>query len=82
VSARVPPAVAPNDATCVAVPTRFHTAMRPPLLGTYTPPAVRKGERVTCLYRDPDCVVTGWHDGRIPWPSCQPGSTGAARACG
>jgi hypothetical protein len=42
--------------------------MRPPLLGTYTPPAVRKGERVTCLYRDADCVVTGWHDGRIPWP--------------
>jgi hypothetical protein len=42
--------------------------MPPPLIGTYTPPAVRKGERVTCLYRDAECVVTGMHDGRIPWP--------------
>lgn len=41
---------------------------RPKLLGTYTPPAARKGEVVTCLYRDADCVVTGLHPGRIPWP--------------
>lgn len=40
----------------------------PPLLGTYPPPQVRKGERVACLYRDADCVVTGWHGGPIPWP--------------
>lgn len=40
----------------------------PTLIGTYSAPAVRKGEIVTCLYRDTDCVVTGIHDGRIPWP--------------
>lgn len=39
----------------------------PPLIGTYTPPAVRKGEVVTCLYRDADCIVTGLHPGHIPW---------------
>jgi hypothetical protein len=41
---------------------------RPKLIGTYTPPPVRKGERVSCLYRDCECVVTGFHDGRIVWP--------------
>ena len=40
----------------------------PPLIGSYNPPAVRCGEVVTCLYRDADCVVTGFHDGRIQWP--------------
>ena len=40
----------------------------PPLIGTYSPPAVRMGAVVTCLYRDADCVVTGIHDGRIAWP--------------
>lgn len=40
----------------------------PTLLGTYTAPAVRKGERVNCLYRDADCVVTGFTDAPIPWP--------------
>jgi hypothetical protein len=40
----------------------------PPLIGTYTPPAVRVGDVVTCLYRDCDCVVTSVHDGPIPWP--------------
>ena len=44
----------------------------PVLLGTYTQPAVRRGEVVTCLYRDADCVVTGIHDGRIPWLRVQP----------
>ncbi len=33
------------------------TAMAPPiLLATYAPPALRKGDRVTCLYRDAECV--------------------------
>jgi len=44
---------------------------RPALLGTYSPPSVRRGDRVTCLYRDADCIVTGMHDGRIPWPRVQ-----------
>jgi hypothetical protein len=38
---------------------------RPLLIGTYAPPSVKKSERVTCLYRDADCVVTGIHDGPI-----------------
>src|SRR5438094_9464017 len=41
---------------------------RPPLLGTYRAPAVKRGERVTCLYRDTDCRVTSWTDAPIPWP--------------
>ncbi|HEV3385711.1 MAG TPA: hypothetical protein VG097_12925 [Gemmata sp.] len=41
---------------------------RPKLIGTYTQPSVRKGERVTCLNRDCESVVTGFHDGRIAWP--------------
>ena len=50
----------------------------PTLIGTYTPPTVKKGERVACLYRDAECVVTGWHTGRITsrfrmagWPGCK-----------
>jgi hypothetical protein len=41
---------------------------RPPLIGTYTAPAIRMGERVMCLYRDSDCVVASWSNGRISWP--------------
>ena len=41
---------------------------RTPFIGTYTAPAVRRGERVTCLYRDADCVVTSWSNGHISWP--------------
>ncbi|MDB5312150.1 MAG: hypothetical protein JWO38_6352 [Gemmataceae bacterium] len=43
-------------------------SMLPPLISNYTPPAVRKGDVVTCLYRDCDCVVTGIPIGRILWP--------------
>ncbi len=28
--------------------------------GPYAPPAVRKGDRAFCLYRDCDVIVTGW----------------------
>ena len=42
--------------------------MPPPLIGTYRPPAVRRGDRVTCLYRDGLCVVSGRQGGPIPWP--------------
>jgi transposase-like protein len=44
----------------------------PPLIGTYTPPVVRVGNRVTCLYRDTDCVVTSVSDAPVPWPRVQP----------
>src|SRR3954447_24788467 len=50
----------------------------PLLLGVpYTPPAVRKGDRVTCLYRDGDAVVTTWTDAPIPWPRCRSVGGGA-----
>lgn len=48
---------------------------RPRLIGTYASPQVRKGDTVTCLLRDRECVVTGVHGGRIPWPRVQPRGT-------
>lgn len=45
---------------------------RPPLIGTYSAPAVKRGEVVTCLYRDRDCTITVLSDAPIPWPRCQP----------
>jgi hypothetical protein len=42
--------------------------MIPPLIGSYSPPAVCRGDHVHCIYRDALCKVTGMHDGRIPWP--------------
>jgi transposase-like protein len=44
----------------------------PPLIGSYAAPAVRRGEVVTCLYRDCDCLVTVMSDAPIPWPRVQP----------
>ena len=44
----------------------------PPLIGTYSAPAVKRGEVVTCWYRDRDCTVTVLSDAAIPWPRCQP----------
>src|SRR5205823_1296559 len=38
------------------------------LHGPYEAPALKKGDRATCLYRDSTVVVTSWSDGRIPWP--------------
>jgi hypothetical protein len=34
----------------------------------YLPPAARRDDRLTCLARDCDVVVTGWSAGRTPWP--------------
>jgi hypothetical protein len=45
---------------------------RPQLLGTYSPPTAKRGERVSCLYRDCECKVTSWSDARISWPRVQP----------
>jgi hypothetical protein len=28
-----------------------------------------------CLYRDAEVIVTGWSDGRIPWPRCRQAGT-------
>src|SRR5262249_12918398 len=45
--------------------------------GPYTPPALRRRDRATCLFRDADVVITSWSDGRISWPRCRrPGTHG------
>ena len=44
----------------------------PPLIGSYSAPAVKRGDRVTCLYRDRDCTVTTLSDAPLPWPRVQP----------
>jgi transposase-like protein len=44
----------------------------PPLIGTYTPPAVRVGERVICMLRDCECKVTSLSSAPLPWPRVQP----------
>jgi hypothetical protein len=41
------------------------------LFGPYRPPALRRGDRASCLLRDCDVVITGWSDGRISWPRCR-----------
>jgi len=41
------------------------------LHGPYHPPALRRGDRATCLLRDAEVVITGWSAGRIAWPRCQ-----------
>ena len=47
------------------------------LHGPYEPPALKKGDRATCLFRDALVVVTSWTDARIPWPRCRlPEGTG------
>jgi hypothetical protein len=48
------------------VPDKFRL-----LHGPYEPPALRKGDRTVCAYRDADVVVTAWSDGRISWPRCR-----------
>lgn len=40
----------------------------PALLGTYTPPPARVGDRLYCRSRRAWCKVTSWTDGPIPWP--------------
>ncbi len=39
--------------------------------GPYRLPALRRGDRATCLFRDGDVIITGWSDARIPWPLCR-----------
>src|SRR3954466_12705425 len=45
----------------------------PVLRGTYTPPALRPGDRADCLVRDFMMVLTTWSAAPIPWPrGCRP----------
>jgi hypothetical protein len=41
------------------------------LHGPYYAPALQKGDRSTCLYRDCDVIITSWTDAPIPWPRCR-----------
>jgi hypothetical protein len=41
------------------------------LSGPYTPPALKRGDRSTCLFRDADVVITSWTAAQIPWPRCR-----------
>jgi hypothetical protein len=41
------------------------------LHGPYRAPALRKGDRAACFFRDGDVVVTSWTDAPIPWPRCR-----------
>lgn len=51
------------------------------LAGPYSPPPVRRGDRVTCLYRDGDAVVTSWTDAPIPWSSAARSARALAPGC-
>jgi transposase-like protein len=42
------------------------------LFGPYRAPALKRGDRAACLFKDCDVVVTGWTDARISWPRCRP----------
>jgi hypothetical protein len=55
-----------GEGTMRRVPAKFKL-----LFGPYTPPALKKGDRATCFYRDADVVITSWSDGRISWPRCR-----------
>src|SRR5262249_30843153 len=50
----------------------YHYPPAPKLRGEYPRPRVRMGDRVRCLYRKADCVVTASTDARILWPWVRP----------
>jgi hypothetical protein len=41
------------------------------LFGPYRTPALKRGDSAACMFRDAEVVVTGWTNGRIPWPRCR-----------
>src|SRR5262249_46406170 len=49
------------------------------LHGPYLPPALHRGDRATCQYRDAEVVISSWSDAPISWPRCcLAGSRGGA----
>jgi hypothetical protein len=60
-------------AICAVTPEALSISKPVPqlLFEPYTPPALRVGDRATCLFRDADVVVTSWTDALIPWPRCR-----------
>ena len=51
------------------------------LFGPYKSPALRRGDRATCLYRDCDVRITGWTDARTSWPVFAEAETRSLPAC-
>jgi hypothetical protein len=49
------------------------------LRGPYRAPALKLGRAALCLIRG-EVVVTGWSEGRIPWPLCHPAGRGGRSA--
>jgi hypothetical protein len=41
------------------------------LFAPYTPPALHKGDRATCLFREGEVVITAWSDAPLSWPRCR-----------
>jgi len=53
------------------------------LHGPYRPPALRRGDRASCLFRDATAIVTHLPQARIPRPRCRPsGRHGASGSRG
>lgn len=50
--------------------TAHATAVRL-LHAPYTAPALNRGARAMCRYRDADVIITSWTDARISWPKCR-----------
>src|SRR5262249_8531946 len=66
------PRTAPRTPRGVRLLTTMTDADRHRLLfGPYQAPALRPGDRATCLLRGGPVVVTGWTAARIPWPRCR-----------
>jgi hypothetical protein len=42
------------------------------LHGPYQTPALRRGDRAFCLYRECDVIITSWTAARLSWPRCRP----------
>jgi hypothetical protein len=41
------------------------------IAGPYKPPALKRGDRAFCLFRDCEVKVTSWSNAPLQWPRCQ-----------
>jgi len=52
------------------------------LFGPYKAPALKRGDRARCLYRDTTVIITRWSDAPIPGRDAAPSTRrGAVTAC-
>jgi hypothetical protein len=50
------------------------------LFAPYSPPTLKAGDRIFCLYRDAEVVVYDWSLAPVPWPLCyEVGMRGAGK---